>query len=106
MLRIAGWFSGVFFLIFGIYFEAITLVVLSCSPPNAAEWIPFAFYPLIPLVYGINVIWRLSVPVPPTNSEPQTPEDADNDAELAAIIQRLKSKSPPQSEDTTANPSF
>ena len=62
MLRIAGWFSGVFFLIFGIYFEGIALWVLSQRPPNFAEWIPFAYYPLVPLAYGTYVIWRLVAP--------------------------------------------
>ena len=85
MLRIAGWVSGVLFVVLGIYFECIVLWALSHNPRNSAEEISFAVYALVPLVYGINVIWRLNVPAKKSN--PQTPEDV----ELTAIIQRLKS---------------
>lgn len=90
MLRLAGWCSGVFFLLLGVYFEIIALCILSNHPRNAAEWIPSAIYPLVPLMYGITVIWRLNVPT--KKPAPQVPENDKNDAELAALIQRLKSK--------------
>jgi hypothetical protein len=91
MLRIAGWFSAVFFLILGGYFEITALCVLFQRPRNATEWIWEAIYSLVPIGYGISVIWRLKTP--PKKSDPQTRDyvdaDAANDAELAAIIRTL-----------------
>jgi hypothetical protein len=99
MLRMAGWFSGIFFLVLGAYFEITALWVLSTRPRNAAEWLQSAMYSLIPLAYGISVIWRLNLPG--QKSGPQTTDHAEvaNDAVLAAIIERLQqSKQPPNQE--------
>lgn len=59
ILRIAGWFSGIFFIALGVYFELIALWVLSQNPPNADQWFLPALYPCVPLFYGGWVIHRL-----------------------------------------------
>jgi hypothetical protein len=40
----------------GAYFEITALVVLLLiRPPNSAEWISMAIYPLVPIAYGASV---------------------------------------------------
>ena len=59
IVRFAGWFSGIFFLLLGIYSESIALWFLSSFPRNWDEWIFYSIYPLVPICYGIHVIRQL-----------------------------------------------
>jgi hypothetical protein len=99
MLRIAGWFSGIFFLILGAYFEIMALWELSTRSRNAAESLPMAIYSLIPLAYGTTVIWRLNIAAKKSGPPTTDHADAANDAELTAIIERLQQSKLPQNHE-------
>ena len=102
MLRIAGWFSAMFYLIIGIYLKGMLITILL---GGSAEAIPMAICALLPVAYGANLISRLTKPN--SGSQPDGYFDADaeaaNNAELAALIEmHLPSKAncpspPPQS---------
>lgn len=91
ILRVAGWFSGIFFLVLGLYFEVVVIGVWCLTLRHGEEWNWFAVYALVPLVYGIHVIWRLSVS--PKDFEPPVPSS--DEVELKMIIRRLESERDP-----------
>lgn len=88
VLKVAGWFSGVLLLILGLYYELVVIRVWYQTPRHGEEWNWFAVYALVPLVYGINVIWRLSVS--PKEFEQLAPSR--DEVELTAIIRSLESE--------------
>ena len=71
----------------------MALAVLSMRPRNAAEWVPMVYHSLVPIGYGISVLWRLKVPAkepaPQVAGYIDAEAEAANSAELAEIIQRL-----------------
>jgi hypothetical protein len=87
MLRMAGWCSGFFFLLLGGWFAINTLSILSEHRRNVTQWW-LAVYSLMPIAYGLSVIWRLNRPVNKLVPLPMDEVEAHNDAELLALIQQ------------------
>lgn len=106
MLRIAGWFAAMFYLIIGINLAGMSITMLLEDP---AEAMPMAIVAILSVAYAANLFWRLTTP--DSGPQPDGYFDADaeaaNNAELAALIDmHMPSKAngpsrPPQSQDTT-----